>query len=227
MIELFILKKAKLITVRNKESFDYLSNNGINDVILTTDTAHTILTTITLKKYSQILNTSNKKKLLFHYTKSYAFDIILPVLNDFLSNHPEFDVVLSTDQFYNDYSFLELEAKKIVRSNVYVYKYEDPIELCSLIKECNLLITSKLHVGIVGATYGKAIVSFPIHKEKIIRFYKQLGEDNRVLPLDLFDNNKASQILENYHNKAISIDNTILELSYKNLTFLTDYISSL
>lgn len=50
----------------------------------------------------------------------------------------------------------------------------DPTELCRVLDSTDLIVTNKLHVGIVGVVLGKNIISLPQHV-KTPRFYKQLG----------------------------------------------------
>lgn len=50
----------------------------------------------------------------------------------------------------------------------------DPRELCRLLDTVDLVITNKLHVGIVSVVLGKRVVSLPQHA-KTPRFYRQVG----------------------------------------------------
>jgi len=49
------------------------------------------------------------------------------------------------------------------------------------IAECDSVITSKLHVGVVARCYGVPVFSVPTHV-KTIRFYRQIGEEARCKP---------------------------------------------
>ena len=79
-------------------------------------------------------------------------------------------------------------------------------------------------MGIVGVTLSKSVVSFSIHSEKIKRFYNQLNEEHRTLSMDSFSEAKALSMLEEYHDKKIVLDESILQLSYKNFEYLKEFI---
>ena len=105
--------------------------------------------------------------------------------------------------------------------------YDYPTQLCTTLNEMDLIITPKLHVGIVGATLSKSVISFSIHSEKIKRFYNQLNEENRTLSMNDFDENKALAMLEEYHDKKIVLNESILKLSYRNFEYTKQFIENI
>lgn len=78
---------------------------------------------------------------------------------------------------FGDFLFAEAfqqEVSKLVcEDNVYWYEsrykqlvpYGYPTQLCNILNEMDLIITPKLHVGIVGATLSKSVISFSIHAQ--------------------------------------------------------------
>lgn len=63
-----------------------------------------------------------------------------------------------------------------------VYLYRSPWPLAALLARLDLVVTMKLHVGIVAATLGTPVLSVRSHP-KIERFYRQLGASDASLPL--------------------------------------------
>ena len=226
-IEKYILKKADLLIVRNNESYQQLLRYGIQNGICTVDTAHTI----TPELYENIdvdekIKTMNGKKLFVHVQLSsiQSSEKILPVLNEFLRKHSEYSVVIGLDQYVNDVVKLYEFSDKIVCSNKVVYRYQNPIALCKVLSLMDLIVTPKLHVGIVGATMSKSVISFSNHTEKISRFYAQLNESERSLSMANYDDKVALQILETYFDKPIYVPQEIIEKSFQNLDYLNKFI---
>ncbi len=224
-IQGYILKRCSLLVVRNEESFKNLKAYGVENAVLTTDTAHAIVKNLRLNDKTE----QDCKKLFIHIDPSCIVNqkkLINPI-NMFLNKHPEYEVYLGTDQKCKnqeelvDYlNFIKCEHKQLV-------PYDYPTQLCTILNEMDLIITPKLHVGIVGATLSKSVVSFSIHSEKIKRFYNQLNEENRTLSMNDFDESKALAMLEEYHDKKIILNERSLKLSYQNFEYVEQFIKSI
>lgn len=231
MIQKCILKKADLVIVRNEESLHQLRQYGIYNGICTTDSAHAISRDMFYDK--EILKEIIEcplKKLFFHVQLS-NIEVsyrLLPALNSFLKNHEEYCVVIGTDQYSEQSNHLLNEmAKKVVCKKVIVNIYDDPLALCKVLDNMDFIVTPKLHVGIVGATLNKSVVSFSIHKEKIVRFYNQLDESCRSLPMSEYDEDSAINIMETYHDKPLCVSNDILIKAKSNFEMLGDFLKKL
>ena len=106
-------------------------------------------------------------------------------------------------------------------ANTVGYKYSTSHDLVSLLNECDLVITTKLHVGILSASLGKSVLAFPTHREKVERYYKQIGESGRCLSLKKVNYDIVFNMLENYHDKKIVLSNEILKKAMKNLEYIS------
>jgi polysaccharide pyruvyl transferase WcaK-like protein len=62
--------------------------------------------------------------------------------------------------------------------------YTDIWSLTAQLGAADLVVTTKLHVGIVAAALGTPVLSFPFHA-KVPRLYRQLESPERCVPLDL------------------------------------------
>lgn len=223
-IEKYILRHAEVLTVRNQESIQQLKDYGIFSGMLTSDTAHAIENYLDSSK-SVSFSLPNQKKILFlHVSSVKQTEIYLPSINHFLRNHEEYSVLIGTDQYHSNYDYLYEIKNKLECEYSEIYEYDDPIDLCYVLKSVDVIVTSKLHVGIVGSTFGKSVVSFPNHAEKIKRYYEQIGEIERSLPLAEYDEVKCYHILEQYHNVPIYLNDSYRKNAEVNINCLRDFI---
>ena len=220
-IQAYLIKKAKYISVRNEESYDYVKKHIREDVVLTADTALALPKHFCKCKSLKMPEVS--KRVLLHIDSEAAgnvriIDKIVPVLNEFLKTNTEYVVALSPDQ-YSDIQkeALNQVAKKINTNNIEIYPYDDPFKLCMIIQNSDLVITTKLHVGIIAAKLEKSVVSFSSYTEKIKRFYAQIEESSRTLALDEFDTKVAYEMLCKFKCQGIRIDEYLIKQANNNI----------
>lgn len=229
-----MLNKATYISVRNKETRDYLIKYDIkNTVEVTADTILTLnkeeLPILDIKKELDSF-CENKKKIFLHISENNKInkDInekIIPGLIKFLNKHKEFIIVCSYDNLrlheqgimLND----TLPVKSLINNQVFLYNYNNCMQMCSLLNEMDIIITHKLHVGVVGATLEKSVLSFAVHP-KTKRFYKNIGEDERCINMKDVSSNLVYKQLEKYYDKPIKIDNNIKERAKINLDIINN-----
>lgn len=231
IIQKIILKKAKLVIVRNQESLEQLRQYGIKNGHCTVDSAHAISKVSYMKKEisDQLVNTK-EFRLFFHvqFSDIEAAYKVIPAVNIFMKKHPEYCVVIGTDQYVIDQKErLHDVAQRIKCGKVLINLYDDPVTLCKVLDNMDFIVTPKLHVGIVGATLGKSVVSFSVHSEKIVRFYNQLNEGGRSLSMSEYDEDKAIEMLETYHNKPINISSEIITKAQSNFKMLGSFLQQL
>ncbi len=229
-----IFNHASVITVRDKESKDYLKEYGVtNDIIVTTDSAQVLSHfdfSIDIKQWIEGEFVS-EKYLFLHISLSQnannlIIDKIVRPLNIFLKKHPEYGVVVGCDQ-YSKSSKEELRRVKncLKCDNILLYNYDNPFSLCSVLNKMDFIITTKLHVGIIGATYSKSVISISGHSEKILRYYKQINQINRAIKLSKCSDEMVLKLIEKYHNIPISIDSKIYDLAVLNFDLLSNFIN--
>lgn len=226
-----ILKKASLIVVRNDESLECLRSMGINNAICTTDTAFSIEREFFAdRKLPAEIAEYDGKLLLFHvypgrFRNERVTEKIVPVINAFIKNHPEYKVLIAADQTSPEMESELARIAAMVEGETLAYKYDDPIALCALIDKVDLVVTPKLHVGILGARLGKSVVSFCNHAEKITRLYTHLGEEGRTLALSDLTVEKGLEMMEKYHLCPMTVSEEITEKSRSNFKYLDDFIT--
>ena len=224
-IQGYILRKVSLLVVRNEESLKNLNEYGVKNAICTVDSAHAIVNNLDLNKKIE----QTQKRLFIHIDPSCISkqEKLIGPINIFLSRHPEYEVYLGTDQKNKKEDELKNYLNQIHCRYKKIIPYNYPTQLCTELNKMDFIITPKLHVGIVGVTLSKSVVSFSIHSEKIKRFYNQLNENHRTLSINNFNEKQALDILEEYHDKKIILDKNILQLSYKNFEFVKKFINEL
>lgn len=230
----YVLNHAKYISVRNQETKEYYLEQGVKNCIhVTSDTAQ-VITPERLPKFviSQELeeHISNKKTLLLQFSYCKTDDEmvarkIVPAINDFLNEHPEYCVVMATDKETKT-TILEnsLSKNALMPSEVKVYNYHDSWQLAALINRMDVVITTTLHVGIVGSSLGKNVLSFSLFYDKAKRYYKQIGEEGRCLPLRDIDTPEVYTQLQTYHDKPIVLSSHIRQLAVSNLNIIDEIL---
>ncbi len=227
-IQSFIIKKAKYISVRNTESYEYVKKNIRKDVELTVDTALGIPFDYGKNKADSLAKV--KKRLFLHIDNNpdgnrELKNKIIPALNRFLEENPDYTIALSTDQYSENQLQAIDEISSYIKAEVIEkYLYEDPVMLCTILQESDIVITTKLHVGIIAARFGKSVISFSGFTEKIKRFYNQIGELNRTIALSEYDVETGYRMLSEFKDKPICIESNIVRKAESNLEMMKAFL---
>ncbi|WP_179189969.1 polysaccharide pyruvyl transferase family protein, partial [Candidatus Enterococcus testudinis] len=108
-------------------------------------------------------------------------------------------------------------AKEVFRNfDCRVFDYSNPFEFINLISRVDSIVTPKLHVGIFGATYGKPIISFPLHPEKTLRYYSQIGYPEVSKSLFEVTESDIKIMIDRYLWRPVELSEEILQLADKN-----------
>lgn len=222
-----ILNYAAKVTVRNEESLRYCEEFGIrNDIQVTADTALVIREFLEKEKQNVLKFEMEEgtKMLLFHIDSNAQVtekmrEIIVPAVTRFLKEHSDYRLYLAADGVKKDRHYQDYEAM-FGGFDPIVLKYDDPWKLTRQIERADLIVTTKLHVGIVGSALGRSVVSFPFVSNKTTRFYRQIGEADRCVPLSEITSEQAYQMLETYQDKTIVIPQELIDKAKLNLELL-------
>lgn len=223
----FVLNHAKYIAVRNQETHDYYKQAGVKNTIhVTSDTAQIItsecLPELSIEPELEKFMAEHKLLLLqFSYTKNddrLIAEKLAPAINRFLNEHPEYGVILTTDK---DTKMNVLENSKtkhaILPDRVRIYHYHNSWQLAALINRMDVVVSTTLHVGIVGSSLGKSVLSFSLFFDKAKCYYKQIGEAGRCLSLREINAQQAYEQLQTYQDKPILLPAHLRELAASNL----------
>jgi|SRR5690625_627122 len=164
------LKRSDLVIVRDEESYDYCKAIGVLNAEVGIDYAFTL--------YDDMPPTK-KKIVLIH-----AVDEL---------NGIEREAIIELRKAYTDHKFLlifDIEKSQNTKNRIYnsyhnfvdgFKDYKELNELLSIIKNSEIILTPKLHVGIIGIVFNCKIISIPYH-QKTIRLYNQLGVNEYCIP---------------------------------------------
>ncbi|MDX8289015.1 polysaccharide pyruvyl transferase family protein [Metabacillus indicus] len=240
-LTVFLCNKSQKTIVRDQESKNYLLEYGVKEEKLKV-TADSILT-----MEPKDVDMNEKVKLLAKYNlssqDSRLIGVHLPVgekdinklkliINDlrkYCMGIPNYKLVIFNDFYKEDYNYL---AESIIydvfdNDKVISIKYETPNELITLINELDIVITTKLHCGIVANCLGKHTISVSVHS-KTIRLYKQLGLSERNVALKDYETGILQDMLLTYQhdiNNTSNIPNPIRELAYENRDELINFVN--
>lgn len=233
-----IMNNSKLIIVRDDFTKNYFKSNGVkNDITVTADTAlaikKDIIPKLDNKIYDEIkLKIGNKKIIFFHISvtkkgNSELINKVLPAINKFIEENDDYGVIIGRDGYKDEELSHSDLYKKIKTKYKYAYNYYSSIQLCSLLNNVDLIVTPKLHVGIIGSYLGKSVISISVHSSKTKRFYQQIGQIDRCIQMNDANSVIIYTLLKKYKNKPINIPTNIINSANENIEKileLTNYL---
>ena len=223
----YVLNHARYISVRNQETRDYYAAQGvINEIHVTSDTAQVINSQCLLplhieQRLIDFMDGYRTILLQMSYSKNVDPIVavnIVPAIKRFLNEHPDYRVIFATDkvtpmEWIN--SMQTVNALPIDRLTV--YDYRNSLQLAALINRMDVVMTTTLHVGIVGASLGKSVLSFAAFYDKTRRYYKQIHEEGRCVPMRDVTPEIAYTMLCRYHDEPIALDARTRQMAASNL----------
>lgn len=226
-----MLNNASYISVRDIETKKYFEEYGVTkNIVLSTDTAQ-VINSDELNNHHENMETikliADKKHIFLHAVNKPSVDAkmsetIAPAINRFLNEHPDYDVVIGSDEILDVRSLMIFNA--ITEGRKTVFDYNSIFQLCCLLDKMSFVVTPKLHVGIVSASLGKSVLSFPIHREKTERYYRQIGEQKRCVHMDYVDEDVAYNQINEFYDIPIIISSEIRNMARNNLSVIDKLI---
>lgn len=184
-----IVDYADCVVVRDEESRDFLKGLGVTrEVVVDMDAAMSLKRDFfapgdgELDALSRTVESSDGGRVMaVHLTNFDApyWEAMAAVVAEFCLSEPSVKPVLITDSITrygrpSTQKKASARLKQLVPAATQIEYGGDPTELCRLLDTVDLVITNKLHVGIVGVVLGKQVISLPQHV-KTPRFYRQVG----------------------------------------------------
>lgn len=224
----YVLNHARYISVRNHETRDYYAEHGVkNEIHVTSDTAQIItpqcLPTLRIGQVLRDFMANHRIILLQVSTYSKITDTIMaekivPAINRFLKEHPDYRVIFATDKVTPiEWINVMQTINELPADRLMAYEYRNSWQLAALINRVDVVMTTTLHVGIVGASLGKSVLSFAAFYDKTRRYYKQIHEDGRCVPMRDVTPEIAYTMLCRYHDEPITLDASIRQMAASNL----------
>lgn len=220
-----ICRKSSYITTRDRESTDFLKSIGVSNPI---ETCSDIAQTIDfhgLFDTEQFCFEGNKKYIFLH--TNYQTDVSLLFakgLKDFFNRHPDVMAIVGADSTADIHDAAGVAASILGGDRVKAYPYSTPDNLCRILGRCDLVMTYKLHVGILSATMGRSVIAFPKH-EKVQRYYRQIGESGRCVNYCDADTSNISRLVEYYFGKPLELTPEIKALAQRNWEIIDSFLA--
>lgn len=220
---------AQAISVRDIQSYQFLKKNGCeNEINVTSDLAQSIgrkeFQNWFCNQETNILK--KKKKILVHcptaVIQEYK-DKIIQTVDELYKNDESVEVYFCNDSLEGKQNLNEMVGAYMGK-NKKIYSYEDPLDFIRFLRKMDFIITPKLHVGIFSATFGKAVISFPIHPGKTTRYYQQIGYPERSIPLSEVSREQVSRMINQFMNNPIRLPKKIYEKSEENFAIMDRFI---
>lgn len=239
-LTVFLLNKSKKVIVRDEESYQYLIEYGVNKNKLLT-TADSILSL-----QPSDVNKELKKKIINKYQlkdNELLIGLHLPIslvykeslmdlikdLKNYTKQTENYKLVVFKDFYKEDYNYFAYSYTKELfeDENIEYVEYESPEQLISLIDTLDIVITTKLHCGIVANCLGKYTLAISAHT-KTKRLYKQLELSERQVSLPDYKKGDLVDMLAKYDENIKYYDNipeNIRDASKMNKLELLKFVS--
>lgn len=207
---------ARIVAVRDEESREYLIEYGVDGrkIAVTADAALTI-------KQDSVPEAERERarEVLAPLKGRYLVGVHLsepPELEDktrllkkeivsFAGQNPDVGFVLISDsEGSRDQLSAASELAGYLSDRAVIVKYEKPWQLVAVLSRLDMVVTTKLHVGIVASALEKVVLSFPKHM-KTPRFYKQIGGSDRCVPLTVLQSGRFSELAQPYVDSPCNI----------------------
>lgn len=184
-----LVEYAEVVIVRDDESKAFLNSLGVTrEIVVDIDAATYLDRSFFVPRdegsatpVSERTALQTKRTVVIHLTNydSPEWEPMANVMAEFCSRSQGITPLIITDSqtrtgkaAAQDKASRQLE--RLIPGSQHVGYAGDPAELCRLLDTADLIVTNKLHVGIVGSKLGKHVISLPQHV-KTPRFYRQLG----------------------------------------------------
>lgn len=218
---------ASILTTRDNESADYLKSIGVSSPIrVCSDVAQTY--SLPTGRQIKGVSVDESSEYIFLHTnyQQDVSDLFARSIKSYISNHPNTRVIVGADNVVNIDNAVQVAKNILGNEKVLAYNYSEPDDLCALLNRCNLILTYKLHVGIISATLGRSVIAVSKH-EKIQRYYKQIGEQDRCVDFVGCTSELLEGKVARYYGKGISLNQQILNQAYENWQLLDGFLASL
>lgn len=224
-----ICNYARLVCVRDKESYNLLRKAGVkNKIYVTADCSQV------LKQYDLIYETkesrqiktklSGKKKIfvLFINNSEWNNKITKALKNLFADDN--YGYVIGADSVLPERENLYNFAQHFPEEKTYVFDYREPRQLLSIYDEIDVVLTPKLHTAIIGCTMNKSVIDFAVQFAKTRLYFEKIGYPERVYDLFHINSQEMQDIIKKFINKQIDISEKIIFLSQTNYVLLGKFL---
>lgn len=226
-----IAKHAKIVVVRNKESYDFIKRYDRNiNVIISADA---VLSLSEIVKPIETY-TKEKKKILIHFNGrnnlpenyEYVIETIITSVKKCFNN---FEIVFLSDCEGNYYEneickriFRKLQDESIPFTQ---FEYNGCDSLINEINCSYCIFTSKLHVGITAAALNKKVFSLWFHN-KTPRLHAQINNTDNCIAFNLACNGFESKVEKFLKSTEYTLPSKVKDTALTNKTELFNFLKT-
>ena len=230
-----IFRNADLITTRNVRTAEFfqpytpVSITPLFDVILHVGKMNLGAIPNEVACAMEQCEKQGKKKIFLHmYAKNEPNREleakILPAINRYVEETGA-HLFLGTD-YVASRPLEETDLYQKLKGEKTVCRYSSPLELCAVLDRCDLVVTPKLHVGVVSSALGKSVVSVALVPVKTKAFYEDIGCAERSVSLDEATPELVYDQIVRFADTPIEIPAALKEKAEQNLELLKASIES-
>src|SRR5690606_1980860 len=233
-IGMYVINGAKVVSVRDNESRDYLLKYGYKKTIHVNPDSALSLADEGSRYHFKKEDKNAVKRIAFHLPLDPGkdFDKVRPHLVSFLkdlSTNKDYEYCFLVDhglgQNCHQYKFFD-SIRRELQLHWNIKEYSTPEDTLSFISSCDAILTTKLHIAITSYAVGVKPIGVSKHP-KTKRFFRQVGlADSHFDLYDLLDISKRESIKEILFNgKEITTSNEIVERSLNNRLLLKAFLA--
>ena len=220
-----ICRRAEIVTTRDIESTMFLKKLAPKSNIVT---CSDIAQTVNIRKYQNMEdhNLDPLTKLIYlHVNDDQEVNkLFVDSVAKFILDHPEYKVIIGNDILQSSNSNYQYAIEKLGRDRIVDYEYTWPDDLCRVLHTCRIVLTYKLHIGIVGSAMGCSVLSFSKHT-KIPRYYTQIGCPERCIAFIDANEDKVVEQLNKYADLPVEVPEKIMQLANDNWRYLDSFLA--
>lgn len=237
-----LVNEAKVVTVRDDESLEYLQDYGAktDHVLVTADSALTLASLRedpgiregVHRRRRQLGSRPGEKLCAIHLPMPRGPGLYDGVIQQILKWQAQNKEKCRFVGFLDDSIGVRIPWKAQV---LHLFKYwhkemglahpstvESTIEAVAMF-DC--IVTSKLHLGIVATALGRTVLSIPGHP-KTKRFYRQVGLEDMCISMDQFGDDHIERCLARGNPDGSRLRQSIQE-AWKNREALSQFLAAL
>ena len=223
-VVLLLVKKSRIVLVRNEESLAFLERYGIKNAVITADAV------LTLNEDAPAPSQNMDDYIIFHIpgyaiAKTELDILVKTVCAGLLSTNRKYQIKFLEDlpgQYDSNYEklFHILKENSIDYSVQYYTGINDVMQT---IKNASAVFTTKLHVGITAAAFNRRVFSLYTHP-KTKRFHHQIGNDDYCFSIKEIENITKEKIIDFLDSKPHLLPRNVLSSSLYNKKMLETFI---
>ena len=217
-----VCNHSAVISTRDNESTDFLKRIGVSTAI---NTCSDVALTFQTDAESSLYRGSEYVFLHTNYQRDVA-EKFAEGVKSLLEQNQNIKAIVGADNVVDISEALDVVRQILGEERVVEYKYTYPDELCKLIANCKLVLTYKLHVGILASAMGTSVVAVAKH-DKIQRYYRQIGAPNRCISFYNSDSQVVSDLANEYYGKTMEVNSDIRKKAEENWVLLDSFLDSL